>query len=390
MDRHFSPIRLAMRAFPSPLLAASLLLLTASASLADIVITTDGRILDGAARFEDASAITVVQRTGPNVRLELSKVLLLQSTQSPRLKCGVRLTSGSVVAATAIVSLDDRNLRVLRGDQPIDIPTATVAEIIVPPTANVTPPNLPPGQAPGVLLAKGDFFEGDIDSLAGGRVVVSSALFGDRTFVLGDEVVALRLRPIPKSNDASQWRIVLVDGSVARPDSIGAEKGRLMFTDPVSGPTSVPRESVMEMRAPASRTIPLAPVSPTKTLPSGLTPALRFAAPWEKPGDKLATGPAVPLSLNGRADATLDLGDRFSAVYLRAGLPVGHLPGVTVRVSVLLDGVRLFRSAPMTATDDPLLLAIPATGKKTLTLRAEVEGGGPAEIVFDAGIGVTP
>ena len=381
---------------PSPpvkLLAVACLLL-APAARAEVVLTTDGRILDGAVRFDDAAestpspnpSITIVQRTGPTVRVELAKVLLLSSGRTAPLECGVVLTSGSIIATRSIDRIDGRTLRVTRSSAPpesVDIALNTVADMVFRRPASATL-SLPVSATTGVLLSTGDFFEGEVLSLQGNRIVVSSALFGERVFQVGTEVLAARLRQRPAGSDSRRWRIALSDGSVARSDMVRVEKGRLAFTDPVSGPASVTREQLVGLTAPSDALVAIDLVSPATRLPSGLAAVLRKAPPWP---DFPAAAP-TPLAVTGSADVTVDLGGRFSAVFLRAGAPVGHLPGRTVRISVLLDGARLFRSAPLTAIDDPLFIAIPTTGKQTLILRAEVEGGGAAEVVFDSAFAV--
>jgi hypothetical protein len=50
------------------------------------------------------------------------------------------------------------------------------------------------GKKPGVLLASGDFVEGNFKSLAEGTVVVDSVLFGRKSYQVGTEAVALWLR----------------------------------------------------------------------------------------------------------------------------------------------------------------------------------------------------
>jgi hypothetical protein len=50
------------------------------------------------------------------------------------------------------------------------------------------------GKKPGVLLASGDFVEGNLKSLTKGTVVVDSVLFGRKSYQVGTEAMALWLR----------------------------------------------------------------------------------------------------------------------------------------------------------------------------------------------------
>jgi hypothetical protein len=352
----------------------------------DFLLTSDGRLLDGVARFEDGGNLTFVQRTGPNVRVDIANLLMLTSDRVGRMECGVKLVSGGAVAAKSILELRGGRLGIVRpGGDRAEFPEASVAEVVFRPSDRA----MPRGTAPGVLLASGDFFEGEILSLSGQSVVVSSNLFGERTFEVRKDVLAARFRGTTGVRDGSQWRIVHQDGSVSWAASVRVARQRLEFTDVMGARVALEREAIVELVAPAGRAVPLELGGGGGRLPSGLAAELRGTAPWT---GRVATAPGVARAVRGAESVAVDLAGEYSAVFVRVGWPVGHAQGPGAvrgfRVAVLLDGVRVMRTAPLLPLGDPLMLAIPCAGGQKLELRIEVEGGGAAEVVFDAAVGV--
>ena len=82
-----------------------------------------------------------------------------------------------------------------------------------------------PANRPGVLLRRGDFFDGELVKLADGELSVNSILFGPRTFNVATEVLAVALadvRPGP-----AMYTVKTLAGSHLRATALREEQGRL-------------------------------------------------------------------------------------------------------------------------------------------------------------------
>ena len=99
----------------------------------------------------------------------------------------------------------------------------------------------------GLLLTKGDFVDGDLRSLEGGRVSLNSILFGVRTFDVSKEVAAVALRD-PYPPDAT-FEVRLRDQSVLLPRTLTiANDGLLQLEDTMLGPLRMPLKELREVR----------------------------------------------------------------------------------------------------------------------------------------------
>src|SRR6185295_12465741 len=98
----------------------------------------------------------------------------------------------------------------------------------------------------GVLLAKGDFVDGDFRSLENGRVSLSSVLFGVRSFDATKEVVAVALRdPYPSS---APFEVRLRDQSVLLPGTIILDPAGARLEDSVLGSLRLTLNELRELR----------------------------------------------------------------------------------------------------------------------------------------------
>lgn len=108
---------------------------------------------------------------------------------------------------------------------------------------------LPTGR-PGVLLASGDFVDGEFQCISNNRVVLGSVLFGQRKIELDRKVAAVVLRdaqspPLP-------FEVKTLDGSLWRARSIAIESGALKVETPLTGTRRIPSGEIREI----SRTSP--------------------------------------------------------------------------------------------------------------------------------------
>jgi len=103
----------------------------------------------------------------------------------------------------------------------------------------------------GVLLAKGDFVDGEFRGLDGDQVKVSSVLFGLRSYDARKEVLAVALREA--SATAATYEIRLRDRSVLQAVTIAFERGALVIRDSILGTLRVPvgELAAIELRASA-------------------------------------------------------------------------------------------------------------------------------------------
>jgi regulation of enolase protein 1 (concanavalin A-like superfamily) len=122
----------------------------------------------------------------------------------------VHLQSGSVVTG-AIRLVDDTAVHFWGAPPREPISTFTVARIVFQWVSSKGASRLAVGK-PGVLLASGDFLEGDFIGMEHGRVRISSVLHGLRSFDTEGEVAAVVLRQ--GSARLEPWSVKTVDGSV--------------------------------------------------------------------------------------------------------------------------------------------------------------------------------
>jgi hypothetical protein len=102
-----------------------------------------------------------------------------------------------------------------------------------------------PGK-PGVLLATGEFIEGEFRGIAQGQVEVSSVLFGLRRFDLEDEVAAVVLRKSPPVT--SSYAVRTVDGSTWLGRIVGIGQDEVLLRESTLGVCRIPVYELAEVR----------------------------------------------------------------------------------------------------------------------------------------------
>jgi hypothetical protein len=148
-----------------------------------------------------------------------------------KVPAGIVLRNGTFVAC-AVEKATQTSLRVsgLFKDNPIS--TVNVARILCQPLSKSMEARIIPGRA-GVLLAKGDFVDGDFAGVENGHVKVSSILFGIRSYEASKEVLAVVLRDV--SAGSAPYEVRLQDSSSLQVRLVSFEKDLLMVQDPVLG-----------------------------------------------------------------------------------------------------------------------------------------------------------
>lgn len=345
------------------ILSVSLLLVSAL-SRADTLLTTEGRMLEGVVRIEGGGAgLIMVPRSGSSLHAEADKIIsLTMSARTIKRERGVLLTGGAFIPIDSFLKLQGNVLRMTRsGGVTFDLLLTQASLLLFDDAAGL---QMPGGDTPGVLLASGDFFEGELSALNDHTLTLTSTLFGERHFRTDREVVAIRLRNAGAPQ--GKWIVRLTNGTVARASGVQIAGGVLQFDDPAAGPMTATLNELVELRRGES---PLTPLQPRDTRARAEFPLwLRGPRPpWATDPDK--SGGTI--LLQGPAPHELELDNSVKAVLLRGGVPGAMVPSRALRLSVLVDGKSIFRSAPLTSVDDAVMLSVPVAGKKTLTLQVE-------------------
>jgi len=149
---------------------------------------------------------------------------------------GIILRSGAFIACT-VEKATETSIPVSGLFKNNPITTVNVARILCQALSPAMAARMVPGRK-GVLLAKGDFVDGEFRGLDGDQVKVSSVLFGLRSYDARKEVLAVALREA--SATAAPYEIQLRDRSVLQAVSIAFERGTLVVRDSIVGTLRVP------------------------------------------------------------------------------------------------------------------------------------------------------
>ena len=161
----------------------------------------------------------------------------------------ITLTSGSVLAG-AIESLDASRLALQFGGGTRSFSTLQVSSVAFDWLRPELAGQLQAGR-PGVLLATGDFVDGEIRSLVAGRVTVNSVLFGIRDYAVPGEALAMTVGKVVPGT--AEFTVRLRNGSRLLARSLGAQDQQLVVEESVAGRLAVALEDMVEVyRTPAA------------------------------------------------------------------------------------------------------------------------------------------
>lgn len=173
-----------------------------------------------------------IQRGGPGARQGAAEALL---------------TRGGSLLACQIVKGDMTSVSFVRKREPQrTILTAEVSAIVFRSLSEELAGKLAAAAGSGVLMASGDFVEGQLREVEDRRVKVSSVLFGLKNLDARREVAAVALRP--KAAGPCAWEVRLHDGSVLRAEAVEIEKDQVTIKLPALDSICVPVGEVAEMR----------------------------------------------------------------------------------------------------------------------------------------------
>jgi len=144
---------------------------------------------------------------------------------------GIALRNG-VFLAGAIEAAGETSLRPAGLLKNTSLSTVNVARIVCQPLSKAMEARLVPGR-PGVLLAKGDFVDGEFRGIEDGQVKVSSILFGARSFDVKKEVLAIALHEI--SPTPANYEVRLRDDSLLPAGAVTFERDALVIQDSILG-----------------------------------------------------------------------------------------------------------------------------------------------------------
>lgn len=163
---------------------------------------------------------------------------LPRSAFAPRLV----LRDGTTIA-DHLTGMDETAVQFSREKQDLKVRTASVARILFQPGFEASV--LTAGRA-GILMSNGDFVDGEFRSLAGGKVTVSSVLFGQRTYEVSRKIAAVILRDVGPS--AAELQFESADGSLWQPRDLRLDDDVLRFIDPLVGPCRIASRDVVAIR----------------------------------------------------------------------------------------------------------------------------------------------
>jgi hypothetical protein len=346
-----------MPRLPAVRLIVSALLLSSPLVRGDGLVTLDGRVLEGTARFEGDS-VHFSPRTGPSVKLPLNEVLHLTigNQPAPRLSQGIILADGSRVRVRDFVSSDGRTLRFRSGDgEERALSLGSVAVIVF---GERGPPTPLPAESGAVLLT-GDFFAGELLSIKDNQLTVSSVLFGIRRFRLGQEVQSFWIRAPGKLD--GHLLLVLSDGSCLDASNAVLREGKLQLEHPVAGRLALQAKDVREVRVAGPRVVALSSLRLSEQPPPSLVPTLRMQS----------SGDGLKVFQRSGSSASFDLPVNARTFVAEIGPPPGSLPVAGLRFMLLVDGRQVARSELLTSLDPPQQLAASVHGARRLTLVIE-------------------
>ncbi len=164
---------------------------------------------------------------------------------NPSFVTRAELRSGSVVMGP-IQAADATHIYLAGPPARPPIPVQEVSKLLF----NWLPPSLPTkrdaGRA-GVLLADGEFIEGEFNSFQDGYVIISSVLFGLRRYDASQEVIAVFLRPATRGS-GRPYEVKTLDGSTWLGDDLEIGWNEVVLDEPALGNCRFPIYELAEVR----------------------------------------------------------------------------------------------------------------------------------------------
>ena len=340
---------------------------------AGTLLTVDGALHDGELVIDHGIAMRGAQ---PPVKLPFSAILRARfATADATLKPGIVLVNGARIAGK-FSALSEAAVKIEA--KRIVIPAKEIAWAIYQPFGPALAAQAPRGKT-GALLPGGDFFEGTVRGGDATMAKVLSQIFGPRTFS-ATELHALVLRDVQPQQAA--FDVLARDGSIYPAlDVQAADSKGITLRHPLYNGLRIPLAELVEIRASASRMLPLDSIAPTRVDPAaGRDAAKCFAT------NRALDGGALKLGIR-TADAGFECatgaavwwqpppgaGTFLAIVAASVDTPAGQ----KLTFTVYADGKLAGRSAPLGAGDPPATLRCAVAATQNLVLR--IEGAGSVE-----------
>lgn len=160
-----------------------------------------------------------------------------------KLNYSVVLRNGTVITGD-LVSADATTVKLSRRGRIFSVSTLNIARILFQKLATPTGGSLIPNR-PGVLLARGDFLDGDFNGFDDGMVKISSVLFGVSSYKVGTQAKALGLRDIAPG--VFDCEVRTTDGCVWVATAAKLDENNLQLEVPVIGAVTVPGTEISEI-----------------------------------------------------------------------------------------------------------------------------------------------
>ncbi len=192
-----------------------------------------------------AGLLTTVTKSSPEYAARFDHLRLAQRTAVEGVYPQITLGSGSVLAG-AIESLDGTRLALRFGGAARSFSRVNVSSVAFDWVRPDLAARLRPGR-PGVLLTTGDFVDGEVRSLAAGRVAVNSVLFGRRDYVFPGEALAVTLGKPATPPPPAEFTVRLRDGSRLLARALAARDGHFVIAEPTAGSFTVALDEVAEI-----------------------------------------------------------------------------------------------------------------------------------------------
>lgn len=288
---------------------------------------------------------------------------------------GILFRNGTLLAGSA-ASADDTTVKgSFAGVGDRSFPAGKVARIYYRPvTASLLAriPRMRSSDARGVLLARGDFMEGELVT-ATSYVTIRSIQFGESSFITGTAAAALVLAD--SQSPTAGFSVRTANGSIFMAESLKFEKGALTVQDQVAGAVTLTEKDVTHIRTIGGRFDSLADVRPSSfNFDKTADPARALVVDGTPAGVSLSLSGAEcdrGLGMAGGASITYSLDGKYRSFLASVGVPAELVPMVQIRFIATADGKEVFRSPEMSSLDDAMNVSISLDGVKNLTLQVE-------------------
>jgi len=203
---------------------------------ADVLVKRDSTRLEGVVSLRDGalqvgkdkvniSEVAEVQWNFPAASQPKDELARLTAELTALPRPGALTRNGSFIAG-AVEAIDDTKVTFANQPAHLFLTTQKTAAVFFAPVSFHLAHQLR-DRKPGLLLASGDYFEGNLRQLRDGSVEMESILFGRKTFALGTEALALWLG-VPKVV-ASHFSVHTRHGSVLRTAKIDLQPAGVML-----------------------------------------------------------------------------------------------------------------------------------------------------------------